>query len=185
MALPHAILVSLCEQAGSGYELTRRFDHSIGQFWSTTHQQIYRTLRGLENDGWVQVQVVAQHNRPDKKVYSVTDAGRDELSRWIKEPVSGTGSTLTDTRTRDLAVKLRGATFGDVDAVAAQAVTLRAERTARLQTYRDYEKRQFPDPSALEGAPLHQYLVLRGGIRAEQNSIEWLDEVLGALGATP
>jgi DNA-binding PadR family transcriptional regulator len=34
VALPHAILVSLCEQAGSGYELARRFDRSIGCFWA-------------------------------------------------------------------------------------------------------------------------------------------------------
>ena len=45
MALTHAILVALSEQSGSGYELARRFDRSIGYFWSATHQQIYRTLR--------------------------------------------------------------------------------------------------------------------------------------------
>ena len=53
MALPHAILVSLCEQSGSGYELARRFDRSIGYFWAATHQQIYRTLKSMEDDGWV------------------------------------------------------------------------------------------------------------------------------------
>jgi DNA-binding PadR family transcriptional regulator len=52
VALPHAILVSLCEQSGSGYELAHRFDRSIGYFWSATHQQIYRTLRAMEDDGW-------------------------------------------------------------------------------------------------------------------------------------
>ena len=40
MALPHAILVSLCEQSGSGYELARRFD---------------RVLRILEVSGLVEV----------------------------------------------------------------------------------------------------------------------------------
>ena len=38
VALPHVILVSLSEQSGSGYELARRFDRSIGYFWSATHQ---------------------------------------------------------------------------------------------------------------------------------------------------
>jgi DNA-binding PadR family transcriptional regulator len=51
VALPHAILVSLCEQSGSGYELARRFDRSIGYFWAATHQQIYRTLKTMEDDG--------------------------------------------------------------------------------------------------------------------------------------
>jgi DNA-binding PadR family transcriptional regulator len=186
VALPHAILVSLREQSGSGYELARRFDRSIGYFWSATHQQIYRTLRAMENDGWVHVTPVVQQGRPDKKVYAVSAAGRAELSRWITEcpprARKGQRSAVTDGRTRDLAVKLRGAGNDDLDALRGQIVALRAERAALLDTYRGYQKRQFPDPSALSGAALHQYLVLRGGIRAEEGSVDWLDEVLAAIG---
>ena len=65
--------------------------------------------------------------------------------------------------------------------MVALLAALRAERAALLDTYRGYEKRQFPDPSALTGSALHQYLVLRGGIRAEEGSVDWLDEVLLAL----
>lgn len=181
VALPHAILVALSEQSGSGYELARRFDRSIGYFWAATHQQIYRTLRAMEDDGWVHVTPVAQQGRPDKKVYTVSDAGRAELARWIDDPLSGRGSTVADNRTRDLAVKVRGALYGDVDSVRAQAATLRAERAELLDTYREFEKRQFPDPTVLTGSALHQYLVLRGGIRAEESAIDWLDEVTVAL----
>ena len=102
VALPHAILVSLSEQSGSGYELGRRFERSIGYFWSATHQQIYRTLRAMEDAGWVHVTPVVQQGRPDKKVYTVADAGRAELARWIAEPLSGRGSSVADNRTRDL-----------------------------------------------------------------------------------
>jgi DNA-binding PadR family transcriptional regulator len=182
VALPHAILVSLCEQSGSGYELARRFDRSIGYFWSATHQQIYRTLRTMEGVDWVQVTPVSQQGRPDKKVYTVAEAGRAELTRWIAEPLTGRGSAVTDGRTRDVAVKLRGATYGDVSVLREQISALRAERAALLDVYRGYEKRQFPDPAALRGSALHQHLVLRGGIRAEESSIDWLDEVLAALG---
>ena len=184
MALPHAILVSLCEQAGSGYQLAHRFDRSIGYFWAATHQQIYRTLKTMEEDGWVSVTPVAQQGRPDKKVYAVSDAGRAELARWIAEPLSGRGSSVADNRTRDIAVKIRGAEHGDIDAVHAQVAALRAERAELLDTYRGFEKRQFPDPSALAGNALHQYLVLRGGIRAEESAIDWLDEVATAMEET-
>lgn len=185
MALPHAILVSLCEQSGSGYELARRFDRSIGYFWAATHQQIYRTLRAMENDGWVHATPVVQQGRPDKKVYTVSGAGRAELARWIAEPLGGRGSSVADNRTRDLAVKVRGAGYGDVEAVRAQVASLRAERAELLEIYRGYEKRQFPAPNALTGGALHQYLVLRGGIRAEESALGWLDEVLAAFGGPP
>jgi DNA-binding PadR family transcriptional regulator len=178
VGLAHAILVSLSEQTGSGYELARRFDRSIGFFWSATHQQIYRTLRTMEDHGWVTVTPVRQHGRPDKKVYTVSDAGRAELARWTAQAPTGSGP---DARLRDLAVKIRGADFGDVHAVRGHVDTLRAERVARLDLYREMEKRQFPRPDALSGAALHRYLVLRGGIRAEENTIDWLDEVKAAL----
>ncbi|HTM85198.1 MAG TPA: PadR family transcriptional regulator [Mycobacterium sp.] len=185
MALTHAILVSLCEQAGSGYELARRFDRSIGYFWTASHQQIYRTLRAMVGDGWVQATTVTQHGRPDKKVYTVVPAGRAELARWIAEPLVGRGSAVADTRTRDIAVKIRGAAYGDVAALRNQIVALRAHRAGLLDTYRGFQKRQFPDPSALHGSALHQYLVLRGGIRAEESAIDWLDEVTTALPESP
>ena len=181
VALPHAILVSLSEQSGSGYELARRFDRSIGYFWSATHQQIYRTLRTMEDAGWVHVTPVVQQGRPDKKVYTVADAGRAELARWIAEPLSGRGSSVTDNRTRDLAVKIRAAAYGDIAALRDQVTALRAERAGLLDTYRGFEKAQFPDPSVLSGSALHQYLVLRGGIRAEESAVQWLDEVAAGL----
>jgi DNA-binding PadR family transcriptional regulator len=187
VALPQAILVSLCEQSGSGYELARRFDRSIGYFWSATHQQIYRTLRTMEDDGWVTAEVVIQRGRPDKKVYTVSDAGRTELARWIAAPLrpGGSGGALSDNRTREVAVKLRGAAYGDTDALHAQVAVLRAERAELLDTYRGFEKKQFSDPTALRGNALHQYLVLRGGIRAEEGTIDWLDEVTAALAKNP
>lgn len=189
MALPHAILVSLSEQAGSGYELARRFDRSIGHFWSATHQQIYRTLRDMENKGWVGAETVAQHGRPDKRVYTVSAGGRQELARWIAAPLGpsrpGPGSALSDNGTRDIAVKLRGAVYGDIAAVRAQVAALRTQRAESLDTYRGLQQRSFPDPSALRDAALHHYLVLRGGIRAEESAIEWLDEVARTLQEKP
>ena len=183
MALPHAILVSLCEQSGSGYELTRRFDRSIGYFWSATHQQIYRTLRTMEADGWVSATVVAQQGRPDKKVYTVSGSGRAELARWIAAPLGGSRSG--EGGTRELAVKLRGAAYGDRAALLEQVVTLRVERATLLETYRGFEKKQFSDPASLRGSALHQYLVLRGGIRTEEGTVDWLDEITAALQKPP
>ena len=65
---PTRFLVALCEQSGSGYELARRFDRSIGYFWAATHQQIYRTLKVMEDDGWVSVTPVVQQGRPDNRL---------------------------------------------------------------------------------------------------------------------
>jgi DNA-binding PadR family transcriptional regulator len=175
MALEHAILVSLMERPerpASGLDLTRRFDRSIGFFWSATHQQIYRVLARMEADGWVRSTAVPQRGRPAKKVYDVAAAGRRELARWIDEP------TPLEQFRSEVAVKLRGASYGDRAAVLAQVEVHRAEHATRLAHYEQLAGAY--DPALLEGHDLDVHLVLRGGIRLEQFWVDWLTEYLTA-----
>src|SRR3954464_14255915 len=126
MALEHAILVSLLEKPGSGYELARRFDRSIGYFWAATHQQIYRILKRMENDGWIDAREVAQQSRPDKKEYSVAAPGRAALSRWLHEPIE------PESVRHELAVKIRGAAFDDPAALLDEVERHRRAHADRL-----------------------------------------------------
>ncbi|MBF6064766.1 PadR family transcriptional regulator [Nocardia terpenica] len=180
MALEHALLVSLTERAGSGYELARRFDKSIGFFWNATHQQIYRVLKRMEERHWVAGEAVAQEGRPDKKVYTVSPAGRAELARWIGEPTDDIGPLRSE-----LGVKIRAAAHGDLSALCAEVARHREQHAQRLELYRLIEKKDFPDPNRLAATALHQYLVLRGGIRVEAGFVDWCDEVLAALRRDP
>lgn len=177
MALEHAILVSLSERAASGLELTRRFDRSIGFFWTATHQQIYRVLGRMEKDGWVTSEVVAQQGRPDKKVYAVSDLGRTVLADWLAEP------TPVSPLRSELAVKMRAASYGDRAAVLDVVRANLADHQARLDFYEQLAKQDYPAPESLSGRELDQYLVLRGGIRVERGWVEWLTEYLQAHGS--
>jgi DNA-binding PadR family transcriptional regulator len=174
MALEHAILVSLSERAASGSELTRRFDASIGYFWTATHQQIYRVLGRMEADAWVSAEVVVQADRPAKKVYAVTEAGRAELRRWIAEP------TAESPVRSDLGVKLRAASYGDREALLDDVRRQRDEHMKRHSLYEFMAARDFPEPDSLDGADLDAYLVLRGGLLLEEFWIRWLTEYLDA-----
>ncbi|MET9956108.1 PadR family transcriptional regulator [Streptomyces sp. NPDC006339] len=179
MALDHAILVSLLEKPGSGYELARRFERSIGYFWTATHQQIYRVLKRMEGDGWVDVRDVPQHGRPDKKEYSVAAAGRAALSAWLVAPIE------PESVRHDLAVKIRGAAFDDPAALIGEVERHRRTHTDRLAHYLAGEARDFGEPPAEDG-PLDaerelQHVVLRGGIAYERMMIAWLDDVLATL----
>lgn len=178
MALEHAILVSLAERATTGYDLARRFNSSIGYFWTATHQQIYKVLRRMEDDGWVRSTAVAQDGRPDKRVYEVTALGREQLHSWLAEPGD------PETTRSELAVKIRGAAFGDPRTVAAEVRRHRALHAQRLEDYHKMAQRDFPEPAALRGQQLHQWLVLRGGIRLEEGLLDWYDEVAVALDPT-
>ena len=88
MAIKHALLGLLAEGPKHGYELKTAFDETIGERWSLNIGQVYNTLNRLARDGYVVLQEeVEQETRPDKKVYAITDAGREELFRWLAEPV--------------------------------------------------------------------------------------------------
>lgn len=180
MAIEHAILVSLLEKPGSGYELARRFERSIGYFWTATHQQIYRVLRRMEGDGWVEVRAVSQEGRPDKKEYSVAAPGRAALADWLHEPIEPEGVR------HDLAVKIRGAAFGDPGALVREVERYREVHADRLERYLAGEERDFPAAGGADDAPLDagtelQHVVLRGGIAYERMTLAWLDDVLATL----
>ena len=179
MALEHAILVSLSERAASGSDLTRRFDASIRFFWTATHQQIYRVLGRMEADGWITAEVVPQADRPAKKVYAVTDAGREELRRWIAEP------TAFDPVRSDIVVKMRGASLGDRAALLDDVRRQLDEHAKRQSLYEFMAARDFPAPASLHGADLDMYLVLRGGLLMEEFWIRWLTEDLAAHADQP
>ncbi|MFH8368337.1 PadR family transcriptional regulator [Streptomyces sp. NPDC018031] len=177
MALEHAILVSLLEKPGSGYELARRFERSIGYFWTATHQQIYRVLKRMESDGWVDAREVPQQGRPDKKEYSVSGLGHQALSGWLHEPIE------PESVRHDLAVKIRGAAFDDPTALISEVERHHRAHTDRLAHYLAGEHRDFtgPDaPGASTGGEL-QHVVLRGGIAYERMMLAWLDDVLATL----
>ncbi|WP_149183029.1 PadR family transcriptional regulator [Streptomyces sp. TRM49041] len=183
MALEHAILVSLLEKPGSGYELARRFERSIGYFWTATHQQIYRVLKRMESDGWVDVREVPQQGRPDKKEYSVADLGRAALSEWLHQPIE------PESVRHDLAVKIRGAAFDDPAALIREVERHRQVHTERLAHYLAGEVRDFTGPQALSATAAGrpdagrelQHVVLRGGVAYERMTLAWLDDVLATL----
>ncbi len=174
MPLEHALLVALSERPASGLELTHRFEKSLGFFWHATHQQIYRVLARMEADGWVTVEVVEQEGRPDKRVHTPSAEGRRVLADWLATPMP------MEVFRSEVAVKLRGASYGDRATLTRNLLDLRADHATRLAHYETFERDQFPDPSALHGARLDQWLVLRGGLRMEQFWIDWITDYLQA-----
>lgn len=177
MALEHAILVSLAERSATGYELARRFDASIGNFWKASHQQIYKVLGRMEAGGQVTAESVAQAGRPDKKIYAITEAGRVELRDFAAQP-----SDVEPLRSA-FAVKLRALPFVDSADVLSDVRRKREAHLEKLAYYEASAERFYPDPDALDPDDLGPWLVLRGGITGEQSAIAWCDEILSELAA--
>jgi PadR family transcriptional regulator AphA len=82
MALRYAILGALTSAPSSGYDLARLFDTGLSSFWFASHSQIYPELRRLEEAGLIESTPSTVGAKLEKRVYSVTPAGLDDLKAW-------------------------------------------------------------------------------------------------------
>jgi DNA-binding PadR family transcriptional regulator len=87
MSLEHLILGILKDEPLSGYDINKKFRYVVEFFWSADQSQIYRALYKMKELGWVNVQTIAQEKNPNKKVYSLTTTGKEELSEWLLQPL--------------------------------------------------------------------------------------------------
>lgn len=171
MSLRFAILGLLVRDELSGYEITRRFERSVGYFWHARSQQIYPQMARLEKAGDVRSRHVEQVGRPDKRLYRITPAGEEHLREWVVSP-----SPLTLVKD-EFMVKVWS--LGTVaPAAAALAVAgHRRQHEERLCAYRMIESGlQVGLAGPADAALLAPYLTLRGGIAMEEAFIRWCGE---------
>ncbi|HNF95132.1 MAG TPA: PadR family transcriptional regulator, partial [Anaerolineales bacterium] len=86
--LKYALLGFLSYSPLTGYELKQRMDSSTNNFWNANLSQIYTSLKSLEEDGWVKSKIQAQDDKPDKRIYTLTDEGLSSLKAWLEEPIT-------------------------------------------------------------------------------------------------
>ena len=111
-------LVAECSPV-TPYDMKERIRISVGNFWPFPHSQVYAEPQRLAGLGLVQEEQEEGGRR--RRVYTITDAGRDALDRWFRDP------TPQGTELRDLGLlKLH---FGE-QAEPGQMATLAGEQAA-------------------------------------------------------
>jgi len=84
MSVPHALLALLSEGPKYGLRLRQEFEVRTGEVWALNVGQVYTTLQRLERDGLVESDETDRDGQ--QKRYRITEAGSDELSRWLHTP---------------------------------------------------------------------------------------------------
>ena len=84
MDIQYAILGLLSWQPFSGYDLKKIIAESELFYWSGNNNQIYNCLIALHKEGQVTQEVRYQESLPAKKVYSLTETGRERLRSWLQ-----------------------------------------------------------------------------------------------------
>ena len=161
MRLP--LLALLAKESAHGYELKLALEQTFGQAYPPPNiGQIYVTLKRLEQDGLVRGQDVEQTTRPNKKVYELTESGRDTLGRWISEPSEGP-------RVRDeFFVKL---ILAPMAGLSDRMELINAQRRHYLGLMRNLTTLQ---TQAANGDPAPR-LLIEGAILHLQADLDWLE----------
>jgi DNA-binding PadR family transcriptional regulator len=166
-----AVLGLLAWQGEStGYELHKVADRSVGFIWAPARSQLYAVLKRLDSAGLADGRRVAQTDRPDKRLFRITDAGRATLRAWLDEvePIE------PEDRDGILLKHFFGA-FGDPEAGRRQLLDYRERAAARLATYEEIE-RGFDDGESAA----RRLQTLRFGMALMRASLDWADETLAA-----
>jgi DNA-binding PadR family transcriptional regulator len=179
MALRNAILATLLEGEASGYDLSKGFDASVANFWMATPQQLYKELETLEAQGLVTARVVEQDRRPNKRLFSLTDAGRAALRDFTALPAKITA--IRD----ELLVKVQAVDAGDAEAVR-EAIAERLDyATAKLARYDRMRARMLAgrteDEYFDEIERIGPYLTLMRGRAFEKENIRWAQRAISIL----
>lgn len=179
MSLHYAILGILNAMPMTGYDLKHQaFDTAVRHFWPADQSQIYRTLNKLAKDKLVTVTVEAQAERPDRKVYAITEAGQAALNEWLKSDQAV--PTLRD----PLLVQLFfGQELPRADLLRVVARQLAAHQAQLVALG------QIPIPPA-ESRPddrwlALQHLTLDFGLALEQAYVNWLEKCQQVIANMP
>lgn len=177
MALKHVILLVLHRGDVSGYDITKEFDDMLSFFWHASHQQVYRELAKLTNEGLVSYTIETQIDKPDKKVYHLNEKGLEQLEEWLTTPFEPKNAK------DDLLIRLLGHDI--ISAEELQKIMLKQTNIhqQKLAQYLEIEKGILAETPLDKMSPEFRILCLplRRGIYAERAWLEWAKEVNEAL----
>ncbi|RPH61748.1 MAG: PadR family transcriptional regulator, partial [Chloroflexi bacterium] len=174
MSLEYAILGFLNYHPYTGYDLKKIFDTSIRHFWPADQSQIYRTLSRLTENGWAEMEKIVQEDRPDRKVYHITDAGRSALRAWLAGP-----PPLDEPRSAPLIQVFFAGQLSNEE-ILAKFEGYAAIMRAILGQYDQVEGQIKPFQQEIPSPREHFFwlLTLENGINNMRANLEWTESVI-------
>jgi DNA-binding PadR family transcriptional regulator len=169
VSLRYFVLGLLAQQPMSGYDIRRFLKNLSWLIGSPGGGSIYPILRGLLQDELVTVEVFPGIDRPPRKVYTITEAGRDTLHTWIEQPVEPKAPMKAFVMRLLLAGNYSQASF---------AATLQQRRGQVLVHYHDLQQAASADE---EGVDPGQQMALDYGLALASAELAWLDLTLERL----
>jgi DNA-binding PadR family transcriptional regulator len=147
---------------GHGYQLDQDLEDDFGMIWKAGQTKLYVTLSSLEEEGLLASELEPQENRPDRKVYSLTEKGRRAFRDWVSQPVPSLRATRVE-----LIAKLR---FYDLLELPGIRELIKAQQEILRTMTSEWEKEQ----DEIEDPFLQEVYQFR--IQQAEFITDWLEE---------
>jgi DNA-binding PadR family transcriptional regulator len=157
----------------SGYDVKRLLKSLNWLIGSPSFGSLYPSLHALLEDGLATVDIVHSESKPPRKVYSITEAGRQALQEWMDQPMEPGASLKAFLMRLMLASNLSH----------TRLVAYLQQRRSQVALYRaDLER---VTSAQDETAGLGQRLAFDYGLAAARTELAWLDRTLRRMGQQP
>jgi DNA-binding PadR family transcriptional regulator len=173
VSLRYFILGLLAQQPMSGYDI-RRFMKSLS--WligSPSSGSLYPILRALPEEGLATVETIPGLDRPPRKIYTITEAGRQELQVWVEQPA------VSKAPLKAFVMRLLLAGCYSSAGLAAHL----QQRRAQVCAHRDALDTAVD--ASQEVDKLGQFLAMDYGLALATAELSWLDRTMSELSKQP
>ena len=176
MSISHTLLGLLEAGPRHGYDLKRTYDERFGQDRPLHYGQVYSTLSRLLKNGLVEVTGVESGDGPDRKRYTITDAGVTDVETWLHTPEKPVAYLQNALYTKVVLALLSGRDAADV---------LDIQRAEHLQVMRELTKRKIDGDLADALICDHALFHLEADLRWLELTAARLDQLAGQISVQP
>ncbi|MEK3787626.1 MULTISPECIES: PadR family transcriptional regulator [Paenibacillus] len=169
--LSYGLLGLLARRESSGYDLMLE----IQPFWQAKHSQIYPLLSRMEKNGLLSSRWIQQSDKPDKKMYSITDKGIHTLQQWTQE------SAAPPVTRDELSLRLFCLWLADQGSAVRMLEERKRHFTGRIQ-YFEKILENIPTDNLHFGSPsFGDFILVQKGLLNAKAGLEWCQMVLRML----
>ncbi|OOM79594.1 transcriptional regulator PadR-like family protein [Clostridium puniceum] len=173
--LKYAILGLVNRSSLTGYDITKKFNEGLVEFWYARHSQIYPELKKLTDEDLISYETIIQGEKLEKKLYTITEKGKRSLQKWLAkdDPLEPTPKDV---------FKLK-AYFCDemnIDILLQQFEIALNKHSERLEYLEASMKKlsKTKDISKVSSPSFGDYIVLNSAIMREKSYIDWLNDCI-------
>ena len=169
VSLRYFILGLLTQQSMSGYDIKRFLKGLSWLVGCPSGGSLYPVLGALREHELVTVEVIPGLDRPPKKIYTITEPGRQELQVWIDQPVTSNAPLK--------AFVMRLLLAGNFSSNGLTAHL----RQRRSQVRAHHEALNQAVSAPREEGDVGQHLAMDYGLALATAELDWLDRTLSEL----